>query len=464
MIFGGNVTTRVKILALTGLLFSSILLLTPAVSSTAHPHGVPNKPTSIAVQAIPLEFFKLGSGYTDVIPHQIVRTSQDKVYLFAANGVNSSAIQVYWTNDSGIPSSKNDFSGSLTYNATQKPISVEAAYDGGSIIHVLANLVDGTLYDYPFDLAANIFKSPHLISSGDPVRTTLYPGTTGVSAMVGLDGILNVAYWNSGNHVTYRPFRYNPVSDTLTPQTTPFQVDSAGSASHPVLAVSPYDGSVTVAWLSEAVNPHQVLGRTKTSAGWGNIEQVSNPTVRVWTYVDPQGGASVDQGPSLIITADGHKHLSYIEDTDSTGSYGRTHYVYYTSQNGWQDTRLNYYTHNPSLATNSSSGIYLFGHGMYLDSRPCGSVNDVCYLKKNTNGTWGAPQMFATHPSGETFDNSVSTKWSVVGWTRPELIEVAFFSGSASNYWNMSLYYGTLGGFTCGANSCSHLYLPLIMR
>ncbi len=38
--------------------------------------------------------------------------------------------------------------------------------------------------------------------------------------------------------------------------------------------------------------------------------------------------------------------------------------------------------------------------------------------------------MFAAHPTGETFDDSVSTKWSVVGWTRPELIEVAFFSGS----------------------------------
>ncbi len=426
MISEGNMTTRIKILALTGLLLSPILLMTSAASMTADPRNISNKSTSIATQAVPLEFFKLGPAYTDVIPHQIVRTSQDKVYLFAANGVNSSAIQVYWTNHPGIPSSKNDFSGSFTYNAAQNPISVEAAYDGSSIIHVLANLVDGTLYDYPFDLTTNTFKSPHLISSGDPVRTTLYPGTAGVSGMVGLDGALNVAYWTSGNHVTYRLFRYDPVSDVLTPQTTPFQVDSAGSASHPVLAISPLDGSVTVAWISEAVTPHQVLGRTKAAAGWGNLEQVSDPTVKVWTYVDPQGGASVDQGPSLIITADGHKHLAYIEDTDSTGSYGRTHYVYYTSQSGWQDTRLNYYTHNPSLAINSASGVYLFGHGMFLDSSPCGSADDVCYLKKNTNGTWGAPQMFATHPSGETFDDSVSTKWSVAGWTRPELIEVAF--------------------------------------
>ena len=403
-----------------------------------------------------MEFFKLGPGYSDVIPHQIVRTSQDKVYLFAANGVSSTAIQVYWTTQPGVPASKTDFSGSLTYTATANPISVEAAYNGGSIIHVLANLVDGTLYDYPFDLTTNTFKSPHLLSSGNPVRTMLYAGTAGVSAMVGLDGALNVAYWSSGNHVTYASFTYNPASDTLTPQTTPFQVDSAGSASHPVLAVSPLDGSVTVAWLSEAVTPHQVLGRTKTSTGWGNLEQISDPTVKVLIYVDQYGGVSVDQGPSLMITADGHKHLAYIEDVDPNygGNYGHVHYVSYTPLTGWQDTKLNYFTHDPSLATNSHSDVYLFGHGYYLDTTPyfaaspCTSMDDLCYLKKNSNGTWSLPAIFATHPSGETFDAAVSTKWSVVGWTRPELIEFAFYSSLTSNYWNMSLYYGTLGGNT----------------
>jgi hypothetical protein len=43
------------------------------------------------------------------------------------------------------------------------------------------------------------------------------------------------------------------------------------------------------------------------------------------------------------------------------------------------------------------------------------------------------------------FDDSVSMKWGVVGWKRPELVEFAFFSGQTTNYWNMSLYYGTLG-------------------
>ena len=263
--------------------------------------------------------------------------------------------------------------------------------------------------------------------------------------MMSLDGTLNIAYWSNGNHITYVSGLYDKATDTLTFKDSPTQLDTAGSASHPMLAVSPVDGSVTVAWISEATTPHHILARTKLSATWGNIEMVSDAAVNVWTYLDPQGGLSVDQGPSLIVTLDGNKHLTYIEASDSTGNYGHTHYVIHTAQAGWVDSALNYYSHDPALATNSSSDVYIFGHAMYLDPAPCTSSDYICLLKRNADGSWGAPQLFATPPSGETFDDSVSTKWSVVGWNRPELIEVAFFSGQTSNYWNMSLYYGTIG-------------------
>ena len=262
--------------------------------------------------------------------------------------------------------------------------------------------------------------------------------------MMSLDGTLHIAYWSNGNHITYVSYSYDSVSDTLTLKTGPTQLDTAGAASHPVLAVSPADGSVTVAWISEATTPHHILARTKLSSAWGTIEMVSNAAVNVWTYLDPYGGLSVDQGPSLVVTLDGNKHLTYIEAADSTGNYGRTHYVSYTSPAGWVDSALNYYSHDPALATNNNSAVYIFGHGLYLDPAPCTSADAICLLKRNADGSWGTPQLFATPPSGETFDASVSTKWSVAGWNRPELIEVAFFSGQTSNYWNMNLYYGTI--------------------
>jgi hypothetical protein len=344
-----------------------------------------------------------------------------------------------------VPSSKASFTGSLTLHVPANPISTDAVYDGESTIHVLANLTNGYLYDYPFDLQSNAFKAPKLISSNNPVRTSLYPGTAGVSGMMSLDRILNIAYWSNGDHITYVSYSYDKVSNTFTLKDGPTQLDTAGSASHPVLAVSPADGSITVAWISEATTPHHILAKTKLSSTWGNIEMASDAAVNVWTYLDPYGGLSVDQGPSLIDTLDGNKHLTYVEANDSTGSYGRTHYVIYTAQTGWVDSALSYYSHDPALATNNNSNVYIFGHGMYLNPAPCNSVDAICLLKKNADNSWGAPQLFATPPNGETFDSSVSIKWSAVGWNRPALIEAAFFSGQTSNYWDMNLYYGTIG-------------------
>ena len=426
---------------------------TPSVTASATSTPVASPTPTPTSQSIQPEYFKIGPGYADVIPHQLIRTSTDTVYLFAATGVNSSTIQVYWTNNPGIPSSQASFTGSLTFNTPANPISIDAVYDGGSTVHVLANLTNGLLYDYVFDLPSHTFKTPKLISSGNPVRPSLYQGTVGVSGMMSLDGTLNIAYWSNGNHITYVSYIYDKTSDTLTLKEGPTQLDAAGSASHPVLAVSPADGSITVAWISEATTPPHILAKTKSASTWGNIEMVSNAAVNVFTKLDPYGGLNVDQGPSLMDTLDGKKHLTYIEGTDSTGSYGHLHYVVYTGQTGWVDSTLNYYTHNPALATDNNSDVYLFGHGMYLDSAPCTSNAAYCLLKQNANGTWGAPQLFATPPNGETFDASVSTKWSIVGWNRPELIEFAFFSGQTSNYWNMSLYYGTLGGSTTSPTS-----------
>jgi hypothetical protein len=145
-----------------------------------------------------------------------------------------------------------------------------------------------------------------------------------------------------------------------------------------------------------------------------------------------------------------------------------------TSQNGWVDTivvdglGIYYFTHDPSLTTDSSDQIYLFGHSDWRNSAPCTAAFPAvinCYMKKNPNGTWTAPQQVKDRngnpmpPSNpqETFDDSVSMKWGVVGWNRPELVEFAFFSGKTQNYWDMSLYYGTLGGFTVGAGPTPNL-------
>ncbi len=178
------------------------------------------------------------------------------------------------------------------------------------------------------------------------------------------------------------------------------QVDTAGKANHPALAVSPLDNSLTVAWVSEANAPQgKILTRARSRDGtWGTIETAS--TADVWTSTS--AGINIDQGPSLIIGSNGvthTKHLAYIQDTDGTGDYGRIHYAVNNGA-GWTDTALNAYSHDPALALNSRGEIYIIGHGHPKSSNTaCTSMDDMCTIKKNT-GTWGVPQLFAAHPSG----------------------------------------------------------------
>jgi hypothetical protein len=381
----------------------------------------------------------------------------------------------------GVPTSAASFTGHTQFNVTGQPISVDAVYDGQSIVHVLINVVspdlsNGTLSDYPFDLTTNSFKPAFTIDGNVPFRTTLPIGTAGVSGMVGRDGTLNVAYWSNlpgANHITYKAYAYNPVTNGFVLKEGPTQIDTNrtdGMANHPALVVSPLNGDITLSWLWQSLPfpPPQaaVYARTKTASGWGSINQVNSAAYKPWVDANPSLGLNVDQGPSMVITADGTIHLTYNEDAYTSGGsnydYGRVHYVTSTSGASWVDTLLidglgqYYYTHDPSLTTDSSNRIYLFGHSDWRNSAPCTASYPAvinCYVKKNPNGPWTAPQQVkdkngnAVPPSNpqENFDDSVSMKWGVVGWNRPELVEFAFFSGKAQNYWDMSLYYGTLG-------------------
>ena len=243
----------------------------------------------------------------------------------------------------GAPSSAADFTGNTQLNppTSKNPISVDAVYDGNTIIHVLINenctsqLVSctpdpGKLYDHPFDITTNTSDGPSL-SLREPDRLGLFLGSGGVSGLFDRNGVLHVAYWAGANRIDYAAFTYDSAADMLTQVDSLIHVDSAGGANHPILAVSPLDGSVTIAWISQATNTAEIpahqnqrrLGRHRT--GWPQRSQCA--------CVDQhQRGHQHRSKPVLIITANRTKHLAYIQDVDSTGEYGHVHYVTYTPQ------------------------------------------------------------------------------------------------------------------------------------
>lgn len=390
--------------------------------------------------------FPIGLGFNDIVPRQLIRTNSDKTYVFASQAQYSSNLKAYWTNSAGLPSISTDFNGQASVTESANIISTEAAYDGANIIHVLTNLQNGNLVDQPFDLTTNTFKSAINISSGNPTVSGDYIGTSGVSSMIDKNGVLHITYWSASNHISYKSYTYDPSQNTLNLVEGPTQVDTSGSSNHPSIAVSPFDNSVTVSWVSQATSPAKILAKTRSAIGvWGNIENVSTSSV----WISTNAGINIDQGPSVTIDSNGTKYLIYMENFDVTGDYGHVHFVT-NSGTGWVDASVPAYTHDPIMAMNSVGDIYILGHGhpknaTFASNHGCLNMTDMCTLKRNSDGSWGVSQVFAVPNGSDSFDASPSVKWSVVGWNRPETVEFLFFDAVGGSYNNTQLYYARIG-------------------
>ena len=423
---------------------------TPTDSPTATPPPTwTPTPTAIntATPAGPPIVFPVGAGGSDVIPHQVVRTSADHLYLFAYQEM-SSTLRAYRTLNPGLPNSAADFAPEIQVMESSVIISVDALYDGGTIIHVLVNLRSGEVKDIPFDTLTNTFKPPLLLASDGGTTGTVYVGTSGVTGMVDQNKVIHVAHWTNTNHIVYRDYTYDSESNTLTSLGDFFQVDDNGSANHPALAVSPFDNSVTVAWISQADSPTKIRARVRAANGtWGAVELASTyPGVEVWT--SPDNGVNIDQGPSLLIDPSGNRHLVYIEAFNPTfGDYGRIHYVT-ESGSGWVDEALAVFSHDPALTIQPDGTLTILGHGHPRNttgSAECissyAALDNMCMVRKQPGGAWSSPTLLAVPPADSSFDSSVSVKWSAFGMNRPELVEYVFFK---TPYNNPTLYYGRL--------------------
>lgn len=402
------------------------------------PTATPAEEALVSAQAS--TSFSIGSALVDAIPHQIVRTSADKAYAFAAKAQYSSEIRGYYTPSAGLPNSSAAFSAITPFSDTANIITLDTVYDGGNIIHVLWFNRSGELKDRPFDTSSNSFKSIITVATGLPTITGDYIGSSGLSAVMEPGGKLHIAHWSqdgsSNKHIAHRAYTYNSGSNTLTLVEGPTQLDTdaAHQPNHPAIALSPLDNSVTVAWVASPTTPREIMARTRSSAGvWGSVENISTVGIP-WT--SSNAGVNIDQGPTLLIDSAGTRHLAYMGHFEASQDYGR---IYYATKSGasWTDEALSYFTHAPVVAINNSGAVHLLGHGHARNPSTCVTIPDICYWKKNGDGSWPAPQLIVNISS----DTSFSVKWSVVGFNRPETIEFLFFGGA---YTSPTLYYGRI--------------------
>jgi len=416
-------------------------IATPAstVTPTLFKTMLPLIVSSPTATAIPQIYLPIGPGSSDVIPHQIVRARDDRLYLFSMQQF-SPLIRVFTTNLSGFPNAASDFSLKTTVSEVGLPISIDAVYDGQDTIHILVNTKDtGRLLDYPFDIVSGVFRPVIQIASDSHKIAGYYIGTSGVSGIFDQNGFLQLAYWTANDRIRYLSLMYDPASNRLIQQGSDIILDNNGSSNHPVVALSPLDNTLYVSWVNTSGASTVVQLRKRAPDGsWGGVSTVSNALV--WHSVN--AGVNIDQGPSMLVDFTGNPYLAYIQDFDNSGSYGRIHIIS-QSVNGWLDQALPIYSHDPALAVNSRGEVYLIGHG-HPNNQSCKSMDDMCVTFRNSAGSWTSPKLFAAHDPGTSFDGSPSVKWSVVGFNRPETIEFVFFQIPSGDYNNPTLYYGRL--------------------
>ncbi len=365
-----------------------------------------------------------GQGYSDVSPHQIVRTTANIIYTVAPTCADypdcpNNVIRVHKGNQAGTPTAYTEL------DAAHAPGggvgSVAVAIDGQDKIHVLWHKRSGTMRYAVFDTATSAWGTAE--SLGSTGWTDFGQGEEGVGIALDSSGIPH-AVWNTRTGINNR-LRIQYARRPSTGWTTPVEVSDVVdcnpasdycNAWHPTLAFTP-GGDLLLAWLNgtyDYVPDGRVRVRKRTAAGtWQSSVAISSSA---------QSG--IDQGPSMIVTTDGVAHLTFL-DTSNRIRY------WYDDGTGWKgdlqpSTQV---THNPSLGTDLTGAIFIYGHGT-----PVGPIsghgNNLYYFTRARGGLWSAWTLYA---SG-SIDSSVSTRWSQFFHHHPENRDTLYWGDSYPNY------------------------------
>ncbi len=288
------------------------------------------------------------------------------------------------------------------------------AIDGNDLIWVawvdLAN--GGGVFVATFDTHANQWSSPTLLQLEN---YQFAQGGEGVSLALDAAGLPHIA-WNFRDSADYVHVVY---AHGLSGGgfTAPLQLDdytlAAGhGALHPAIAFAP-DGSLVVAWLD----------------GFGSYD--SNGTIHVRTR-DPSGTWSasveipdqaettVDNGPSLMVTSDGVRHVAFVNYTDTA------RYWYSADGITWHGDQQPpaQQTHDPSLGPDGSGGLYMYGHGTPEPTIEGTGLNLYRFHKPAGATAWGP---FTQYVTGD-YDCSISTRWAQFFQNYPATPDAVYWS------------------------------------
>lgn len=407
---------------------------------------------SAALSAAPISV-KVGPGYTDVSPHQLVRTSGNVLYVIAPNGSayrsNTTAqLVVSKGNQVGVPTSyvaldllHSPGTPKTGITTTAGVSSSASAIDGSDVIHSVWIDNQGSP-----TIPGNVYYAQFFTMTGKWGPATLLDGATGWLGYVTGDQGVNLALDKSGApHVFWTAkvgtqLRIKYSNRTGATWSKPVLADETAvtlhNAWHPTMAFAP-NGDLLLAYL-DGVGKYSHDGaihtRLRHSSGtWATSQTI--PIGNVYT--------GIDNGPSLMITADARQHITF------TGPVSEIQY-WYNAGSGWISDQpftkgAPQLTHDPSLGPDgTTNGIYIYGHGTPV---PYNGIGPNLYrFHKPAGGVWGLWNEIVPDPHTPTanhVDCAVTTRWSQFFFNSPTIVDFAYYTELTPNSHDFTIYTGT---------------------
>jgi hypothetical protein len=415
-IYDQEVSMRRRCLLLSTLLVAQLSI--GAVAFLAAPGGIPH------VAAAGNHNIAVGPGFTDVSPHQLVRTSTNILFTLVPTcdsypSCPTNSLRVYRADQPGTPTTFTE------QDSAHRPGGVGSsaiAIDGADTIHVLWNDRSGTVNYRAFSTASNLWSSTTVVATSN--WTDFGQGDEGVALAVDSNGMPHAAWSAKGSDGILHVFYGNKGGSWSAQQVDDVPLGNNRRALHPTVAFTASD-TLVVSWLEGTFNyiPDGIIRvRTRASAGtWAATQTIDDPDGAMTT---------IDNGPSLMVTPDGTMHLTFLAASPAD----QVRY-WYNSGAGWQGDQQPpvQITHNPSLGPDGSGGVYLYGHG--TPTPVDGHGDNLYFFHKAAGGAWEPWTLYMTG----SYDSSATTRWAQFFHTFPQTIDIAYWADAYPNI----LYIGT---------------------
>jgi hypothetical protein len=363
----------------------------------------------------------LGGGFVDANTHNLVRTSANRVYVFAADDgpvwqkTGQGIIHAYRADQTGIPTSFSEADAlhrpTSSSSVQNKLPGVDTRLDINGIVHAVYvdNAFPVTLNYITFNTATDKWGTVETIASSQDTQDR----GRGKFALVLDNSEKPQVVYMKGTSIIYT----NRNAGTWS---TPLTIATGTKPLHPSLAFDSA-GTLHVAWMDDACST------------CGSIKYMTRSAIGTWSPVETAAGTDVlsnvnaDQSPSLVVTSTGRACVNYV---GLTGSAVRV--TCRTTAGTWSPDPLptNIYTHTPQLYSRNDDLYVFLGHDVDIN---------YGYTYRLAGQAWSPYKKLLT----EAHDGSASTRWDPRRDNNPNVIDTAFFDEDIlkTRTWIPEVYY-----------------------